>query len=76
MNAEMLEGMVDGSYKRVIRDRSNYPDPDRRVQRADKLDLAYGYGGYGVVESPQKRTPDGRFTHDEGRVPSGAGEVV
>jgi len=71
MNAELLEGMVDGTYKRVIRDRSNYPDADRRLQRADKLGLNHGYGGYGVAESPEKRTGDGRFTHDQGFVPPG-----
>jgi hypothetical protein len=69
MNAELLEGMVDGTYKRVLRDRSNYPDPDRRVQRADRIDLNHGTGGYGVSEKPEKRTPDGRFAHDEGFVP-------
>jgi hypothetical protein len=69
MNAELLEGTVDGTYKRVIRDRSLYPDGDRRIQRADKINLNHATGGYGVSESPEKRTPDGRFTHDQGFVP-------
>jgi hypothetical protein len=72
MNAELLDGMVDGTYKRVIRDRSNYPDPDRRLQRADKLALNHGYGGYGVAEAPEKRTPDGRFSRGVGFVPPGS----
>jgi hypothetical protein len=70
MNAELLAGMVDGTYKRVIRDRSNYPDPDRRLQRADKLALCHeGGSGFGVAELPEKRTPDGRFTYDQGFIP-------
>jgi hypothetical protein len=69
MNAELLDGMVDGTYKRVIRDRSLYPDPDRRLQRADRIALFHGTGGYGVAEAPEKRTPDGRYSHDQGFVP-------
>ena len=62
MNGELLEGMVDGSYKRVIMNRSNYPDPDRRLERADKMNLNRGGNGYGIFEAPEKRTGDGRFT--------------
>lgn len=69
MNAELIDGMVDGTYKRVIRDRSNYPSPDARLQRADKLALFHGTGGYGVAEAPEKRTPDGRYSRDVGFVP-------
>lgn len=69
MNAELLEGTVDGTYKRVLRDRSLYPDGDRRIQRADRIDLNHATGGYGVAEKPEKRTPDGRFTHAQGFVP-------
>jgi hypothetical protein len=69
MNAELIDGMVDGTYKRVIRDRSNYQDPDRRLQRADKIALFHGTGGYGVAEAPEKRTPDGRYSRDQGFVP-------
>jgi hypothetical protein len=69
MNAELIDGMCDGTYKRVIRDRSTYPDPDRRLQRADRIALFHGTGGYGVAEAPEKRTPDGRFSHDQGFVP-------
>jgi hypothetical protein len=69
MNAELIDGMVDGTYKRVIRDRSNYPDPDRRLQRADRLALNHGTNGFGVAEAPEKRTPDGRFSHGVGFIP-------
>jgi len=61
MNAELLEGTIDGTYKRIIRDRSLYPDPDRRLQKEDKLALNNHDNGYGVCEAPEKRTPDGRF---------------
>jgi hypothetical protein len=61
MNGELLEGTCDGTYKRIVIDRSNYPDPDRRLQVADRMNLVRGYGGYGIYEAPEKRTPDGRF---------------
>ena len=61
MNAELLEGTVDGTYKRYVMNRSNWPDPDRRLEKADKMALASGYGGYGICEAYEKRTPDGRF---------------
>lgn len=69
MNAELIDGMVDGTYKRVLTGRSNYPDPDRRLQRADRLALFHGTGGYGIAEAPMKRTPDGRYSADQGFVP-------
>jgi hypothetical protein len=61
MESELLEGTVDGTYKRVVMERSNYPDPDRRLQEADRHNLNAGYNGYGIAEAPEKRTPDGRF---------------
>lgn len=61
MESELLEGTVDGTYKRIVNNRSNYPDPDRRLQVADRRALLDGYGGYGIAEAPEKRTPDGRF---------------
>jgi hypothetical protein len=61
MEGELLEGSVDGMYKRICMDRSNYPDPDRRLQMADRYNLNRGGNGYGIFEAPEKRTPDGRF---------------
>jgi hypothetical protein len=65
MVSELLEGSVDGTYKRVIMNHSNYPDPDRRLTWADRMNLNRGYGGYGIYEAGvmggEKRTPDGRF---------------
>lgn len=61
MESELLEGTVDGTYKRIVMNRSNYPDPDRQLEKADKQNLLNGYGGYGIAEAPEKRTPDGRF---------------
>jgi len=62
MNAELLEGTVDGTYKRFIMNRSLWPDPDARLEKADKMALNRGDCGYGIFEAPEKRTPDGRFT--------------
>jgi hypothetical protein len=62
MNGELLEGMVDGTYKRIVMNRSNYPDPDHRLQIADRRNLNHGVNGYGIAEAPEKRTGDGRFT--------------
>lgn len=61
MNAEMLEGQCDGTYKRIVMERSNWPDPDHRLETADREDLNRGGNGYGIFESPEKRTGDGRF---------------
>jgi hypothetical protein len=61
MEAELLEGTCDGTYKRIVLERSNYPDHDRRLQVADRMNLNRGYNGYGVFEAPEKRTGDGRF---------------
>jgi hypothetical protein len=61
MEAELLEGTVDGTYKRLVMNRSNYPDPDRLLQIADRQNLNRGGDGYGIFEAPEKRTPDGRF---------------
>jgi hypothetical protein len=61
MEAELLAGSVDGTYKRVVMDRSTYPDPDRRMQVLNRLMLNRGANGYGVYEAREKRTPDGRF---------------
>jgi hypothetical protein len=69
MNAELIDGMCDGTYKRVIMNRSLWPDPDRRLERASKLALNHGTNGYGIAEAPEKRTPDGRFSHDQGFIP-------
>ena len=61
MEAELLEGTCDGTYKRMVLERSNYRDPDHRLQIADRMLLNRGYNGYGCFEAPEKRTPDGRF---------------
>lgn len=61
MESEMLEGSTDGTYKRIVMDRSNYPDPDRLLEIADRMGLNGGYGGYGVCQASERRTPDGRF---------------
>ena len=61
MNAEMLEGQCDGTYKRKVMERSNHKDPDHRLQIEARNDLNHGVNGYGIFEAPVKRTGDGRF---------------
>lgn len=61
MNAEMLEGQCDGSYKRIVMERSLNKDPDHRIQVEERMNLNRGVNGYGIAESPNKRTMDGRF---------------
>jgi hypothetical protein len=61
MNGELLEGMCDGTYKRIVMERSNRKDHDRILTVSDRLNLNKGYGGYGIFESPHKQTGDGRF---------------
>lgn len=58
MNAEMLEGSVDGTYRRLVPDRSNYPDPDRKIARAAREVLSDTW--YNAHEAYEKITPDGR----------------
>jgi hypothetical protein len=61
MNAEMLEGQCDGTYKRVVAERSNIKSDDTRLLAEVRLQLNRGVNGYGIFEAPVKRTGDGRF---------------
>jgi len=65
MNAELIEGMCDGTYKRHHMNVSNYPDADRRMNWADRKNLNRGANGFGIFEAGpdggEKRTSDGRF---------------
>jgi hypothetical protein len=69
MNAELLEGMCDGSYKRHAMNYSNYPDPDRRANWADRNNLMRGWGGYGIFEAGVDRRPDWPDGGSEKRTP-------
>lgn len=58
MNAEMFEGSVDGTYKRIAPNRTNIEFPDIEKIREEREDLSWPEG---VEETNHKVTPDGRF---------------
>jgi hypothetical protein len=66
MNGELLDGMVDGTFKRIRPDHSNYKAPDLRLELEDRMLLNRGGNGFGLYEATVKRTPDGRFVRDSG----------
>lgn len=63
MNVELLEGSVDGTYKRVAPDRTNIEHPSkseiRRARQQAGLDWPMG-----VTESRDKVDFEGRFIRD------------
>lgn len=60
MNAELLEGSVDGTYKRVAPDRTNIEHPSKEEIRSRRNDDGFDWP-FGVAEARHKITPDGRF---------------
>lgn len=54
MNSELSEGMTDGKYKKVVRDRGGVVDAGTLTERAD-LDDRY----FGIHEKQVKVAPDG-----------------
>jgi len=54
MNGDLAEGMSDGKYKKVVRDRGGVIDGATYVNRAALDDLYYG-----IHESRTKVLPDG-----------------
>lgn len=54
MNAELSEGMTDGSYKKVVQNRGGVVSPKTYEARGD-LNDAY----YGIHEKAAKVLPDG-----------------
>ena len=60
MEAELLEGTCDGTYKRICIDRSNYPDPDRRLQIKDRGEPStVGWTGTASLKRPRSGRPTG-----------------
>ena len=53
-NNELDQGMTDGSYKMVVKDRGGVVEPLTYENRRDLTD-----GWYGIHEAPVKMTPDG-----------------
>lgn len=54
VNAELHEGLTDGSYKKVIQSRGGFPEAATHNARRD-LDDRY----FGIHETPLKTSPDG-----------------
>jgi hypothetical protein len=52
-NRELGQGMTDGSYKQVVKDRGGLVD-DATWQSRKHLSVK----GYGIVEAPEKELPD------------------
>jgi hypothetical protein len=61
MNHELLEGSVDGTYKRFAPDRTNVNLPGIDKIRENRATLNWPES---VIESPHKITPDGRYVDD------------
>ncbi|MFE5853243.1 hypothetical protein ACFQ61_08475 [Streptomyces sp. NPDC056500] len=55
LTGEVHEGVTDGAYKKVVRDRGGVVEPTTYLVRRDLEDRWYG-----IHESPVKHTPDGR----------------
>lgn len=53
VNTELSQGMIDGKYKQVIKDRGGEVEQTTWYQR-DDLDYVY----YGISEAPVMDTPD------------------
>jgi hypothetical protein len=54
-NRELEQGMVDGSYKMVVKDRGGVVEEGTWYKR-DDLSCVY----YGIIEAPVMDTPDGQ----------------
>ena len=54
VNAALHEGLTDGSYKKVIRDRGGFPEGTTQAARRDLDDTWYG-----IHETPSKVSGDG-----------------
>jgi hypothetical protein len=69
MNAELSEGMTDGKYKKVIRDRGAFVEASTQLNRTDLSD-AY----YGIHEERTKTLPDGLVHQTPNFVPTASVE--
>lgn len=56
-NSELELGMVDGSYRQVVKDRGGVVDPATYAARRDLSDTFHG-----IHEAPVMETPDGLKT--------------
>lgn len=59
LNRELLQGTVDGKYKRIHPDWTNLQSPNRAAgERERREDMAWPYR---LIEAPEMDTPDGRW---------------
>ena len=65
LGGELDEGLTDGTYKKINRDRGGVVDPATYGARQDLSDIWYG-----IHETPVKRRPDGPATRTPGSVPN------
>ncbi|MEV6310034.1 hypothetical protein AB0M10_15715 [Streptomyces sp. NPDC051840] len=65
LTGEINEGLTDGSYKKVVRDRGGQVDPATNAAREDLNDLWYG-----IHETPYKAAPGGRVVSTPNYVPT------
>ena len=64
MNAELNEGMTDGSYKKIPRDRSVVNDPNLAARR--EMSWRYGFEDAPVERRPDTGAPARRAYDDHG----------
>lgn len=58
-NVELQRGMVDGTYKEVVRDRGGFVEATTTDARSELNDIWFG-----IHETRVKRLPDGRTFND------------
>lgn len=66
MNADLVEGMTDGKFKKVVQNRGQA----ERTTYQDRKALSDVY--YGIHEVPVKTLPDGRTVRTPGFIPTPA----
>lgn len=70
VNAELSEGMTDGAFKKVIRDRGGFPT-DQMAERHFLHDVWYG-----IHEAPVKTRPDGLQVRTKNTVHTGPADLL
>ena len=71
VNADLHEGLTDGSYKKVIQNRGGFVDKVSTARTRSTLNDRY----FGIHETPYKTSPDGVNLPTPNFVPTAAPEV-
>ena len=69
-NAELAEGLTDGKYKKVIRNRGGVVEATTHLARADLADVWFG-----IHEAPGKVDPDAHYKQTPNFVPTPAAHL-